>query len=398
MKAKRIAAILTALLVLISFSALPAYAGTLEDYSGEKTAQFAKDNFVRNGNNNWTHDCVKFARLCLEAGGIPRDSSVKSYSSGGYGKYLVSNGYAEKFVLHVDSKGRVTVKGNNGKISPGDLLVNYCKNPDCPKPAFHSSVVYGIEGSYWMQYHHSASGHPGYGYCQTYRCSKCGSKNTICLVYHIKSSENGYGKYKGTVEGVDAKRASYNQIEVSWDKLKSADVGYNVYYKNEDGSEFKLAGTVDEDTTSFKYDVEDPNNYGREFQFYVEPVRSAPGGTGESKTGLKSDIAAARTSPDLPTNVVVQRPSKTTAEITWKKGNGESGCRIEYRYEGEKRWYVAGETSGNSFTLDEILPSKKITIRLRPYLETEDRIKYSDSGKTMKVSRYWSVKHIDMII
>ena len=197
---------------------------------------------------------------------------------------------------------------------------------------------------------------------------------------------------------MDAKRASYNQIEVSWDKLKSADVGYNVYYKNEDGSEFKLAGTVDEDTTSFKYDVEDPNNYGREFQFYVEPLRSAPGGTGESKTGLKSDIAAARTSPDLPTNVVVQRPSKTTAEITWKKGNGESGCRIEYRYEGEKRWYVAGETSGNSFTLDEILPSKKITIRLRPYLETEDRIKYSDSGKTMKVSRYWSVKHIDMII
>ena len=386
MKIKRIIAILLTITVVMTMSAVPAFAGSLPFYSGETTAQFAEDNFVRNGDNNWTHDCVVFARMCLEAGGVPRDSSVKSYSSGGYGKYLVKNGYAEKFKLKVDSKGRVLVKGNEGKIAPGDLLVNYCLNPDCPKPAFHSSVIYGTQGGYWMQYHHSRSGHPGFGYCQTYSCSKCRAKKsqTIVYCYHIKSAQNGYTEYTTKVKGVKATRASYNKINVTWKKDKTANMGYNIYYNDHEKPFFRLAATVDANTTSYKYKVSDSDLYGHEIEFYVMPLKQAPDDD-SAEVGLKSDTVSAYTTPSLPTEAKGKRLSSTSVKVTWKKGQGERGCKVEYRYGGSTKWYTAGKTTKGNYTIKDLKENKKVIIRLRPYNKNDGKFRYRDIGRLVVV-------------
>lgn len=386
MKIRKAIVMVLTVTVIMSMSVIPAFAGSLPFYSGETTAQFAEDNFVRNGDNNWTHDCVVFARMCLEAGGVPRDSSVKSYSSGGYGKYLVNNGYAVKYKVKTDSKGRVLVAGNEGKISPGDLLVNYCLNPNCPKPAFHSSVIYGIEGSYWMQYHHSRSGHPGFGYCQTYGCSKCGAKksNTICYVYHIKSAQNGYTEYKDKVKGVSAARSSYNTIKVSWKKSSSANMGYNIYYMNHEKPFYRLAATVDSDTTSFKYKVEDPQRYGQDIEFYVVPLKQA-GDDDSAEVGLQSKTVSAYTTPSLPTNAKGKRLSSTSVKVTWKKGKGETGCKVEYRYGGSSKWHTAGKTTKTSYVIKDLKANKKVIVRLRPYVKGLGGTKYRDIGRLVGI-------------
>ena len=388
-KRKRILPVLLAVLVIMSFSVTPAMAESLPDYDGEYTAQFAKENFEKNGDNNWTKDCVKFGRYCLEGGGVPRDvlRGKIGYTSSAYGDYLVSNGYADMIVLNLDSKGRVTVKGNEGNISPGDLMVNFCTNPNCPKPGFHTSVVYGIEGKYWMQYHHSRSGHPGYGYLQAYSCSKCGAKKatTICICYHIKSKENGYRDYRGTVKNVQAKRYSYNKIKVTWDKLKSANAGYRIFYMNKAKSWFRVAADVDAGTAEYIYTVEDPQRYGQNVEFYVMPLKVNNKGGQTPDVGYRSKTATAYTTPNLPTNAKGKRLSSTKVRVTWTKGKGETGCRIQYRYSGEKKWRTAGTTTKTTYTLYNLKANKKVTIRLVPYVKGKGGTKYRDIGRLVTV-------------
>ena len=382
MKIRRLLLLLLSLAVLMTMSVMPAFADSLPDYSGQTTVQFAKDNFEKDGDNNWTGDCVVYARMCLEAGGVPRNNNVKGYSSGQYGNYLERNGYAEKFTLAVNSKGRVTVKGNEGKIAPGDLLVNYCLNPDCPKPAFHASVITGIEGSYWMQYHHSRSGHPGYGYCQTYRCSKCGAdkSQTIVLCYHIRSAENGYFDYTEAVSGVAAARKSYNQIRLTWNKLPSATVGYDVYCKYSNAEKYIHAATMDPNTCEYTLTIKNTKKYGQDVQFYVVPLRFSPGG-GEAQMGKASAVVSAYTTPNLPTKAKAKRLSKTSVKVTWTKGKGTTGCKIEYRYGGTKTWIKAGTTTKTKFTIKKLKKNKKIYIRITPYCKGTAGVKYRDKGR-----------------
>ena len=389
MNTRRLLLLLLALLVIMSFTAVPALAESLPDYDGNYTAQFAKDNFTKNGSNNWTHDCVKYGRYCLEAGGVPRDTlrGTIGYTSSDYGDYLVSYGYADMIWLNTDSKGRVTVKGNEGNISPGDIMVNFCLNPDCPKPGFHTSVVYENDGTYWKQYHHSRSGHPGFGYVQTYSCSKCGNNkaNTACICYHIKSNENGYTLYKGQVKNVAASRYSYNKIKVTWSKNRSATAGYRVFYMNKAKKWFRVAGDVDANTTEFMYKVEDPNRYGQDVQFFVMPLKINKKGGQTPNVGYKSDIVTAYTTPNLPTNAKGKRVSSTKVKVTWTKGKGETGCQIEYRYAGKKKWYTAGTTTKTSYTISGLKANKKVIIRLRPYCKGKGGTKYRDVGRLVSV-------------
>ena len=167
-------------------------------YDGAAVAAYADKIFKKNG-YNWTHDCVKYARMCMEAAGISAPTGGNAKMSGG----LVDLGYADKYELYVTKSGRVPVKGNEGKIGLGDLIENYCPGKNCSRGYYHANIVVGtttIDGvEYWVVNSHSksgsavryhedniAAGRSG----KNYRLTTCCGSRVVLYCFHFRNNSS----------------------------------------------------------------------------------------------------------------------------------------------------------------------------------------------------------------
>ena len=137
---------------------------------------------------------------------------------------------------------------------------------------------------------------------------------------------------------------------------------------------------MDPNTCEYTLTIKNTKKYGQDVQFYVVPLRFSPGG-GEAQMGKASAVVSAYTTPNLPSNAKAKRLSKTAVKVTWKKGKGTTGCKIEYRYGGTKTWIKAGTTTKNKFTIKKLKKNKKIYIRITPYCKGTAGVKYRDKGR-----------------
>lgn len=394
---KRLTRITVTVLILMLITAGTAFADdTAYYYDGAKAVSYAASNWIKNGDNNWTKDCTKFVRICAEAGGVPRDElkGNNGYTAYGYADYLLDNGYADKIKLTVKNN-MVPYTANKGKISKGDLVLHVCTNPNCTRanPAFHFNLmekavkVDGYDETYWSRYQHAAGGKGAHGVLKLWSCPTCkaGTDKVALYCFHIKSKANGYTQYKGKVTGIKVTRAAYNKLTLSWPKLESATSGYNIFYNNHEVGFFRLAGHVRSWQQKFTYTVKDLDRIGQEVQFYIKPCRLNSKGGKAMDVGLKSAIIKAYTTPDLPSNVTGKRLSKTSVKITWTKGKGQYGCKLEYRYGGSKEWHWAGTSTGTSFTKTGLRSGKAVIFRLNPYAKGKGGIKYRNAFRYVTI-------------
>lgn len=227
--------IMTLAVIFLPTERMQVFGASAAGYRSSKALAYAKSHW-----NDGKGDCVEFVRKCVEAGGIPRDSSrTYNYTAKQYKDYLVENDYAFVYKLktanyYSDYYG-IKADENAGKIAPGDIILYRCNNSSCTKPDFHLSICNGSNGTDQGKY-------PGWITCYAHntavnnkvackiKCSKCGAKKNSISLYaiHFTSEENGYSKYSGKVSGVKAKGVLHKKITVSWEKLPSAS-GYKVY-------------------------------------------------------------------------------------------------------------------------------------------------------------------------
>ena len=167
-------------------------------YDGAAVAAYADKIFKKNG-YNWTHDCVVYARMCMEAAGfkVPRGGNAKMSGA------LVDMGYADKYELYLTKSGRIPVKENEGKIGLGDLIENYCPGKNCSRGYYHANIVVGTETidgvEYWVvnshsksgsavRYHESkvAAGRSG----KNYRLTTCCGSRVILYCFHFRNNSS----------------------------------------------------------------------------------------------------------------------------------------------------------------------------------------------------------------
>lgn len=264
---KQIISIFMILVFIITFmpiltTEVNAAAKTTENYSSAKALAYAKAHWDDGGK-----DCVVFVRACLEAGGVPRDTSRSyGYTPQQYMNYLINNNYAVKYELktsnyYSDYYG-ININDNEGKIAKGDVILYYCNNKDCPKRNFHMSISNGTGHSMYKEYITCYAHNVGVnnGMACKIRHKKCGAaKNTITMyALHIKSAENGYTAIDAeAIANLKAQKpeltvaAAKKAVKLTWSAVDNTN-GYKVYRSTTLNGTYKLVKTVKSgDTTTY---------------------------------------------------------------------------------------------------------------------------------------------------
>ncbi len=254
---KRIVKSITLVLMVmvgITFSpvgTLTADAVTLTSYKATSAVSFAKTN-----TKNYK-DCVKFARLSAEKGGVPAQKGRSyEFTPEQYMEYLTTEGFAVSNPLTLcgdaDLEGttkyaNLCVEDNKGKVAKGDLLLYKCKK--CGK-YFHMAVVTdtangdGNNRHYWIINAQSANGKvmkdlPMY----TYEHNGHGRNNVALYALHFTSSSNGFKALTKTVKKLKAKKVTAKKAKLTWKKASGA-VAYNIYARGYTGGPVEFVKQV----------------------------------------------------------------------------------------------------------------------------------------------------------
>lgn len=129
----------------------PKYADTVVEtnttYNASAALTYAKSHW-----NDGVGLCAEFVSACLTAGGI----DVKILTTGSLKRFLINNGYAIEYVVETQQGKRIKMADHSGKISPGDVIINYCIECDV-RP--HVALVSGCDSSGYVTYyaHNSAA-------------------------------------------------------------------------------------------------------------------------------------------------------------------------------------------------------------------------------------------------
>ena len=130
--------------------------------------------------NGWL--CAEFVSKCLQQGGL--GNATKTGCRGLFNE-LKTKGTA--YTLSVESDGRIKVTGANaGKISPGDVIITYCKSHDL---YLHAVLVSGSDSNgYVLNYAHNSNKKNAVLYESRYCTKKGGNEsysNVTAYVIHF---------------------------------------------------------------------------------------------------------------------------------------------------------------------------------------------------------------------
>ncbi|MBR1989841.1 MAG: fibronectin type III domain-containing protein, partial [Firmicutes bacterium] len=319
------------------------------DYSSAKALEYAKANTVSDSQSG--ADCVKFVRACVEAGGVPRDTSRSyGYTSKQYMDYLVENDWVEVYELETSvyyppHEGFPTSL-NQGKIAPGDIFLYHCNNADCPKPDFHVTLAGTDKGNYegkyygfWTYYHHNKSnGKPTVVANKTalkIKCSKCGAAADTTTVYvlHFKSKENGYITYDESAANLEVVRAAKDTATLTWEAAPTAQ-GYKVYRSTSKTGTYEEVADVKELTYT-----EIVPKLGKTYYYKVKPYKTINGKVQEGEFTAYDSVSFKAGKPVIK----VKKSSSTSATISWEPVEYADGYRI-YRATSKNGTYKSVKT------------------------------------------------------
>lgn len=153
-------------------------------------------------------------------------------------------------------------------------------------------------------------------------------------------------------EGVSAKGATYNTVDIKWEKREGASF-YQVYRSDKKDGKYVLLGTYDEDTTS---SVSRQLGCGTTYYYKVRAYRWV---SGERVFSDFSKIVSAKPVLSAPSNVKAVGKSATTIGISWNKVTGGEYYQV-YRSDKKDGKYVLLGTydSNTSSSISKQLKNK----------------------------------------
>jgi len=340
-----IALLAMCIMVTMCFTAVPAFAAQSEiaDYSSAKTLEYAKANTMYDSQDGG--DCVVFVRACVEAGGVPRDTSRSyGYSSEQYMNYLLENDWVEMYEVqtsyyYADNKGFPTSL-NQGHIAPGDIFLYKCNNPDCPKAYFHMSIAGTDKGNYkgkyygyWTYYQHNPLGANKTALQIPHK--KCGAagQDTTTYVLHFKSRENGYITYDESAANLEVVRAAKDTATLTWEAAPTAQ-GYKVYRSTSKTGTYEEVADVKELTYT-----EIVPKLGKTYYYKVKPYKTINGKVQEGEFTAYDSVSFKAGKPVIK----VKKSSSTSATISWEPVEYADGYRI-YRATSKNGTYKSVKT------------------------------------------------------
>ena len=138
---------------------------TVPKYDSSKAVKYAEEHYDDPGTTTTLskQDCTQFLRECLEAGGVPKDTSRVNngvpygYTVEDYMSYLIDNGYSEKYPLSTvemnftsGPQWYVNAEENKDVLSEGDGIAYYCT---VCKKYVHMSINTGVDKDGYVLYH-----------------------------------------------------------------------------------------------------------------------------------------------------------------------------------------------------------------------------------------------------
>lgn len=391
-----IALLAMCIMVTMCFTAAPAYAkqADIADYNSAKALEYAKANTVSDSQS--MKDCVKFVRACVEAGGVPRDTSRSyGYTVAQYRDYLLSNDWVEMYEVNTSyyyaQYAGFPTYSNQGHIAPGDIFLYHCNNPECPKPDFHVTLAGTDKGNYkgkypgyWTYYHHNTNGTVRANYTALkIDCSKCDwtAPTTTVYVLHFKSKENGYIPYEEAVANFTAVKADKGVATLTWEAAPTAQ-GYKVYRST------SKTGTYEEIADVKELTYTDNIAVGKAYYYKVSPYKTV---NGKIQTGTSSDYAYVSFKAGKPT-ITVKKSSSTSATISWKAVANADGYRV-YRATSKNGTYKSVKTITDPETLS--WKNTKLT-KGKTYYYKVKAFTLDVDGETKKFGSYSGYKSVKL--
>lgn len=253
-KTVRSIAIMLVIAVAVAFSPVFSLNADAVTQTGYKAA--AAVSFAKNNKTNYK-DCVKFARMSVQKGGIPAQKGRNyEFSPVQYMKYLTTEGFAvsNPLTLCGDSElesttkyANLCVEDNKGKVAKGDILLYKCKK--CGK-YFHMAVVTdtangaGNGRHYWI-INAQRKGETQIRNLPMYKFEHNGHGrgNVVLYALHFTSSSNGFKALTKTVKKLKAKKVTKKKAKLTWKKASGA-VAYNIYARGYAGGPVEFVKQV----------------------------------------------------------------------------------------------------------------------------------------------------------
>ena len=176
-----------------------------------------------------------------------------------------------------------------------------------------------------------------------------------------------------TVTGFKVSTVSDNAVNLTWNKMKSAE-GYIIYqYNNTKNSWSRIAKTT---TTVNSYKVTNLNA-GTKYQFAIRAYRTE---NGKEITSPSYPILNTVTKPAAVTAFKVTSVSANSVNLTWSKVKSAEGY-IVYQYnDSKKTWNRIAKIKGTSYTVSKLSSGTSYKFAVKPYLTFE--------GKEVGCSKY----------
>jgi len=379
------------LMLLLSFSCL-AHGETVVNYDAKAALSYAKahcEDATEPGASRT--DCIEFARICVQKGGVPQDTARVFKNGTGYVvkdyvAYMLDNGYAELNQLQTevfttysgDTYHYVSKSANEGKVSPGDIIIYKCTDNNCKRTFYHASVCSeadesGLYAGYYRYYaHHSSVNNKPLLKIQ---CSSCknGVESTELYALHITSAANGYQNYEKTTTA-RVKCTAYNKLKVSWYAVDGA-VGYYVFFKPSSKAFWEKIQVVE--GTDFTYSVP-KTHYGAGQFFKISPYTIIDGKT---YVGKASEAVSGYTVPGVPAKVTLKLTDYRSVKVSWPKVPGATVYMVEYKPEGSSKWSFLYRGSKLTATRKNLTAGKKYTFRVTTFTSSDAYQGQQPSGK-----------------
>ncbi len=208
--------------------------------------------------------------------------------------------------------------------------------------------------------------------------------------YRKISGKQTYGEYSSQlkqkakpakVEGVTAKRQTYNSIKISWNTLEGA-CGYRVYRSDSENGTYKSIATIKNGTTA-QY-INKSVTCGKTYYYKVAAYYSCDG---NKLFGNKSVAAARKTTP-----AKIEFNSNTISKIDsvvlcWNRSSGAEGYEI-YRSTKETSGYSLVKTITKADTLQWTNTKRDINTvyyyKIRPYTTVDEKKVYGSYSAVYK--------------
>lgn len=189
----------------------------------------------------------------------------------------------------------------------------------------------------------------------------------ITVRYAGKTAELALTVLPRQIEGLKRKNSTDSSVTITWNTREEVN-SYIIYQGTSETGSFTRAGTTSKNEYTF-------SNMKPGTVLYVK-VRgvSEVGTTGDSYTGVYSDVLAIAPKPAQVTGVKAVENARTQITLSWEAAKGATGYAVYYRLSTSESYVLAGYATDTSYQVEDLTAGKDYYFVVYAYAATEDNV------------------------